>query len=50
MTKVKKTAKKTTAASAGKSAKLWEFKDFLSMKEIGSEELDMLFKLAEKTA
>jgi len=35
--------------TAKKSAvKLWEFKDFLSMKEIRREELDVLFKLADK--
>src|SRR5262245_10813428 len=41
--------KKKPQGSAKKSAaKLWQFKDFLSMREIGAAEIDMLLKLAEK--
>src|SRR3989338_2841318 len=49
MTKTKrsKVAPRKAAKSHG-PAKLWQFKDFLSMREIHRAELDALFKLAEK--
>ena len=37
----KKVLKKTTRG-------LWDFKDFLSMKEVDGADLDALFKLADK--
>ncbi len=54
MKKTKKKARKVSSRSSSKrgakkkAGKLWEFKDFLSMKEICREELDVLFKLADK--
>ncbi len=38
-------AKKTSSKKAGK---LWQFKDFLSMKEIHASELEELFRLADR--
>ncbi len=39
---------KRRKSSAKHSAKLWQFKDFLSMRELGRVELDVLLKLADK--
>ncbi len=43
---MKKTKKNTSSSSKG--GKLWQFKDFLSMRELQRAELDALLKLAEK--
>ncbi len=39
---------KAKSGSSKKSGKLWQFKDFLSMKEIQASELEELFRLADK--
>jgi len=47
--KAKGSSKKSASRSTGKGpAKLWQFKDFLTMKELHRTELDMLLKLADK--
>ena len=59
MKKTKKKKTQSSSKSAGKKAsgrqsakkgagKLWEFKDFLSMKEMRREELEELFRLADR--